>query len=244
MIVSPSNKIYIGQTTNFKKRLNNHKNCNQKTKLYHSFNKHGFSNHKIEVVLDCQESELDFWERFYIKIFDSFNSEHGLNLTDGGNGGRKVSYVPKSQSFKEKMSTIKIGKKRGKFSEEWLNNLSKSSKKAAKRDTFLEERRKGAITRKKNGKDWFDKETKEKISQTLIKYNQTEKGLQQRSKLAVLAKNKFGIKIGKFNSDGELLNTYDSIREAAKSLGINYHKTIMMCCDKNKLAHNYYWKRI
>ena len=136
MITSPSNKIYVGQTTNFKKRYNSHKNSNNtQQKLYYSFNKYGFENHKIEIIHYCNKNELNNWEKFYIKLFDTFSSKHGLNLTSGGNAGRKVSFIPKSQSFKEKMSAIKTGRKRPKFSDEWLENLREAGKRASKRES-------------------------------------------------------------------------------------------------------------
>lgn len=79
-ITSPSNKVYIGQTTNYAKRYSAYKNhrCKGQPKLYNSLNKYGFENHKIELILECLESELNYYERYYQEYYNSVLD--GLNL--------------------------------------------------------------------------------------------------------------------------------------------------------------------
>lgn len=52
-IISPSNKIYIGKTKNIRKRFLKYSNlnCEQQVKLFNSFNKYGFENHNVEILL-------------------------------------------------------------------------------------------------------------------------------------------------------------------------------------------------
>jgi hypothetical protein len=90
MIQSPTLKIYIGKTKNLKKRIQNYnkKQVSSQRRLYNSFSKHGKENHLIRIIFKCEENELNFWEKFFILIFDSFNTENGLNLQKGGEGGR------------------------------------------------------------------------------------------------------------------------------------------------------------
>ena len=85
-ITSPKNKIYIGQSINIKKRFNLYKllHCKNQTKLYNSLNKYGYDNHKFEVLIECNESELNNLEKYYVDLFNTFNSKFGLNLKDGG----------------------------------------------------------------------------------------------------------------------------------------------------------------
>jgi hypothetical protein len=87
-ITSPSGKIYIGQSVDFKRRLTKYRNlrCKTQTKLYNSLKKYGFENHTIEIVKDnikCMTA-LNFYEELYIKKYDTFNTENGLNLRSGG----------------------------------------------------------------------------------------------------------------------------------------------------------------
>jgi group I intron endonuclease len=85
-ITSPTGKIYIGQSANIKSRITNYKNarCKCQQKLYHSIIKYGWDIHIFELIHECQESELNDLEAYYIKLYDTFNTEHGLNLTTGG----------------------------------------------------------------------------------------------------------------------------------------------------------------
>ena len=50
-ITSPSGKVYVGQSVNIERRLKEYKilKCKKQVKLYNSFIKYGFENHKIEI---------------------------------------------------------------------------------------------------------------------------------------------------------------------------------------------------
>jgi len=87
-ITSPSGKIYIGQSINVERRLKTYKyyNCKKQVKLYNSLKKYGFENHTIEIIKDnikCMTA-LNFYEELYIKKYNTFNTENGLNLRSGG----------------------------------------------------------------------------------------------------------------------------------------------------------------
>ncbi len=86
-ITSPTRRIYIGKSVNFKSRLNRYKNlnCKSQTKLYRSLNKYGFNNHTVEIIESCTKEELNEKEKYWIKFYNS-NSEDHLNSTDGGDG--------------------------------------------------------------------------------------------------------------------------------------------------------------
>lgn len=101
-ITNPNNKIYIGKTINFKKRINSYSSLHCKTQklLYRSFVKYGFDNHKIEVLEKFNNDDiLSEKEKFYIKQFNSYNYENdnGLNLTIGGEGIGSVSEYHKKK---------------------------------------------------------------------------------------------------------------------------------------------------
>lgn len=107
-IESPSGKIYIGKTINLKNRMNDYKNlsCKNQPRLYNSFLKYGFDEHIIEILVEGidDEDELNYAEQYFIEEYDSFDTEWGLNLTSGGEGGNL------SEETKRKIGLANKGK--------------------------------------------------------------------------------------------------------------------------------------
>jgi group I intron endonuclease len=120
-ITSPTNKIYIGQSVNIYRRINHYVNimCIDQPKLYHSLVKYGWNAHIFEIIHECEASELNNLEKHYIKIFNSFNTEHGLNLTDGGEGANVT------QETREKIRLCKIGVSRPTSMRKKLSNTKR-----------------------------------------------------------------------------------------------------------------------
>lgn len=106
-ITSPSGKIYIGQSINIKRRIYEHtyNKSNKKSRIYKSILKHGWNAHVFEIIQECQEHELNDLEIYYIKFYNTFNTEHGMNLTEGGNCTKM------SEETKKKMSLVRKGRK-------------------------------------------------------------------------------------------------------------------------------------
>ena len=80
-IISPSNRVYIGQTRDFDKRLMNYKYIKSITKqrrLCESFKKYGAENHIIEFIEECLFEELNVFERKWQDYYD-VTSKKGLN---------------------------------------------------------------------------------------------------------------------------------------------------------------------
>lgn len=137
-ITSPSGKVYIGQSVNIERRFTSYKRMyvknKKQTKLYRSFLKYGVQSHIFEVILECNESELNYNERYYQDLFNSVdcglnckstkcNDKSGrvsketllrMSIASTGNNnwlGRKH-----TRESKDKMSIAKKGKI---HSEEW-----------------------------------------------------------------------------------------------------------------------------
>lgn len=94
----PNDKVYIGQTVNFKKRMNGHKNdssnqnrLNRNCQVNNAIRKYGWDNIKKEILLTCNELEIDEKEREYIKLFNSIDRGFGYNRESGGNLKKIVS---------------------------------------------------------------------------------------------------------------------------------------------------------
>ena len=144
-ITSPSNKIYIGQTVNYKKRLWYYTKlrCKEQIRLYNSFNKYGVDNHIFEIVEKCNVEFLNERERYYQDLYNVIDKNTGLNckLTKTDDRSGKISEETRqkiiksntkpwlgrkhSEETKLKMSIFRKGVK---LTEEWRSSISKSLK--------------------------------------------------------------------------------------------------------------------
>ena len=105
-----NNKVYIGCTvTSLEKRYYEHLyrcfKTDYKSKLYNSIKKYGEENFTIELIEECEVSNIYEIERRYIKEYDSF--KNGMNSTLGGEGCLGYTHSPE---IRKKISkTIKEG---------------------------------------------------------------------------------------------------------------------------------------
>lgn len=78
-IISPTFRVYIGQSTNIKKRFGDYRclDCVGQLKLYASFIKHGVENHTFEILEECSIEMLNERERYFQEKFDVLKT--GLN---------------------------------------------------------------------------------------------------------------------------------------------------------------------
>lgn len=93
-IVSPTGKVYIGQSIDTERRLQEYVNSNKskgQPKLHRSLVKYGFSEHIFEVIEECSVEELNTRERYWQEYYDVL--KEGLNclLTKAGNRSGKMS---------------------------------------------------------------------------------------------------------------------------------------------------------
>lgn len=79
-IVSPSGKIYIGQSVDIEKRFNRYYRleCKSQSRLYNSLLKYGIDKHILSIVVECDKSELNEYERKYQDYYNVIG-ENGLN---------------------------------------------------------------------------------------------------------------------------------------------------------------------
>lgn len=109
---SPSGKSYIGQTTRSlaERAGHNGKNYKGSKLLYEAFQKHGYDNFDIEILIEVKKEQLDDYEKKYIVIFNTL-SPNGYNLTEGGQGF----------SSREKKKVYQYSMTDGSFIKEWNN---------------------------------------------------------------------------------------------------------------------------
>lgn len=82
-----TNEVYVGQSTAIARRWATHKRELKKgihynKHLQRAYNKYGESNFTYEILEQCPKDKLNEREKFYIKMFNSFNA--GFNQDIGG----------------------------------------------------------------------------------------------------------------------------------------------------------------
>lgn len=123
--VSPNGKHYVRQTgQKFWKRWNNgngYKNGNQKY-FERAIEKYGWNNFEHVILKEnLTKEEADYWEKYYIQLWDCTNPSKGYNITPRGNGERHKL----SEETKKKLSEINKGRV---LTEEWKKKISESQK--------------------------------------------------------------------------------------------------------------------
>ncbi len=222
-ITSPTGKIYIGQSVDIKSRWSKHKWSSLRccsTILYRSIRKYGFDNHTFEIIKECKKSELNKLERTYIEKYNTFESNHGMNLTKGGDsnvvlskstiekirraskGNKNSLGMRHSDEAKEKLRIARTGVKK---SEETRRKISEGhiGKKYPNRKRYSEEY-KAECSRKRTGKKNKINGTSKYFGVGLIK---TESNKKWRARIVINKKQKY---IGSFKTEIEAAKAYDN----------------------------------
>ena len=224
-----TNKDYIGITTKtFQKRLNQHKNSSKdpnvpKNKFYNAVLKYGWDNFEGTIITTVQsdtkeelKNSLDNLELYYIQKYDSY--KNGYNSTLGGDG--VLGYGQKE---------VKVYNEFGEYIET-LPSRVEASEKYNVLDTSINDscKRKILSCGKLNGirlvfRDINDEVTQEDIEK--LKHSRI--------------KGEVPVKCYDYYT-GELLNTFNSIKEASKYYNISEDsisksaKKIRKCSRKGK----------
>jgi group I intron endonuclease len=215
-ITSPSNKVYIGQTINFEKRVNHYKklNCKTQIRLYNSLLKYGFDSHKIEIIENCKFDELNNRERYYQELYDCINK--GLNLIYTNTSEKRKLISEETRKKMSESGKIKV------FSKEHRENISK----AERPKIYIN----GVLT-----KTYFTPEHRKKLSDWQIGRIFTAE--HKRNITLGLPKKC----VYQFDLFGNFVNEYESISEAARQNKL-YRQHIGKCCSGGlKTTGKYKW---
>lgn len=226
-------KKYVGQATNLEVRQKTWKSKNHYAgkAIYNARNKYGIDNFGFEILKECDDDELDYWEMYYIKELNT-KVPYGYNMTDGG----EASWVKGkhlSEEWKRKIGEGNKGKKRsteakrkwseahkGKhLSEEHKNKISISVKKSL---SSIETRIKMSESRK-GEKHWLY--GKHHTEETRKKLSEAKKGIPN------IKLSKPVLQIDK--NTNEIIAEFLSISEAQRQLGYN-QSGISNCCNGNR----------
>ena len=231
-ITSPSNRIYIGQSTNISKRFHHYlklQNCNGQIKLYNSFLKYGVDKHLFEIICECANIELNEKERYYQDLYSAVKNGLNLMLTKCDSKSGEM-----SNESKMKMRLTHLGEKNIMF--------GKTHTKEAREE----------ISKTHLGRKLSD-EHKIKIKQNHICHNRGIKMTQEQKNK--ISKTKTGIRMTEENKekirlaskkskevyDSKNLIIYDSCNQAAKELGINRNTLFYYLSGKRKNKTSLRW---
>lgn len=127
-------RVYVGQTVDFNVRYYNHIMCllggRHLKSLQDDFDKYGPAAFDYNIIVECDDSEMDKLEQFYIKELKAFEDDGGYNLTTGGKEGFRLA---KSSLQKLSNSQLELFK-----DPNYVDKICKVRKEVAKRPEFRE----------------------------------------------------------------------------------------------------------
>lgn len=243
MHTSPSNKVYIGITSQDPlKRWGNGSNYSKHKYFYAAIKKYGWDSFKHEILFQgLSEKDAKQREVNLISQYKSNDRGWGYNLTQGGDGVK--GYVPTEETKEKTRRTLKL-----KYED----------------PGYREERRLKALRGEKHPfyRKHFSKETKEKLKIAHLGKKRTPHTQATKQKIAIAnfgkKKPHAGVprspecreKISKANSKAvlqftlnrDLVKEYPSIKEASFQTGVSMQNISKCCLGKVKKSKGFIWK--
>lgn len=238
-------KLYIGSAKNLRKRTNQHiydlmnsRHCNKH--LQSAWNKDGIISFLFIVMEYCEKEKLIEREQHFINLFDFDSQLYNFLPTAGSFLGGK-----RSDEFRKKISEARRGKK---LSDEHCKKLSE----ARRGKKFSDEHRK-SISKGNTGRI-FSEETRQKMSNSLkgriiseesrLKMSEARRGkkLSDEHRKNIIA-NSTGKPVNQIDiHTNEILATFKSASEAARTLGRSASCISSVCNGRQKSAYGYKWQ--
>ena len=235
-------KCYIGETKRKDViwRWNQHKQTIEINKgcpaLRDAVKKYGIDNFEFSVLIICFDDERFKYEIEYIKKYNSV-VPNGYNITNGGEGGGF-----QGKTHTEEVKNIIKNKLKQKYIDnpELKEQMSERNKIVMSNPEVREKIKNGILNSEKWKKVIEDKrignykqikhteEIKNKISESLKKYNATNNT----------------IKIRQYDTTNNLLNEYTSISEASRKTSIQRKIISLYLRGKTNIAGGFIWKYV
>lgn len=222
-ITSPSGKVYIGLSYDIKRRFREYRrlDCKRQVKLYNSFIKYGLDRHEFKIIHVCEEHELNKLEKYYVDLYNSFNSQYGLNLRDGGGQNGRL-----SEETKKKLSIGRMGNKHHNYgknlSKEWREKIS-----AGNKGRKMSESVKDNLRKIHTGKKLSDEQ-----KQAISKFHTGRMGQLCHNSIPII----------QYSLSGEIIKRWDCAIEVTRGLGINQRNITSVCRKRRLTAGGFYWR--
>jgi group I intron endonuclease len=254
-------KCYIGETAKEDPeiRWNQHKGTIRRgvgcPALRDAVNKYGIDNFKFEVLVICFDDNRFDMEKLYIKKYNS-QVPNGYNISAGGMGGSFTGRKHTPETMARIIETTRLYRQNNpdwfeKYREKHREVMSKVDTGAAVKNSKkfqlakAEGRVGGAGKKYKENSD----EIKEKIRQGVLRYYEklnnsgnvpNKVNIEKHRKSMAKA---VGIKLNKYDDNDNLIDSYNSIKGAARESNISY-STLSMALKHNRKAGGFIWKKM
>lgn len=257
-------KMYVGQTIygdDPNKRWKNGTAYRNSPHFWNAIQKHGWDNFEHEVVAShLTLSEANHFEELLIAILNTMDPDVGYNAKSGGENNilseetkkrigdahrgiplsdetkKKLSEIRKgrilSEEHKRKLSAAQKGKNKKPLSEEHKKHLSE----AQKGKTVSEETRR-KISESERGKT-VSTETRKKLSEAQKGKKASEETKRKLREIQAYRKKP----INQYDKNGNLIQRWDSMRDAAYALNINEQNISACCRHVLKTAYGFVWE--
>ena len=260
-----NNKIYIGQSINIKRRFEEHhykpfyqKGDEYNIPLYRAIRKYGVDNFNFEVIEECLPEELNDKEQYWIQYYNSYIQNNcGYNLTYGGDGRATILHEKILNLWDNKKSISVIAKELEICKASVINHLegyiNYSSDEAKKRgyELLKTDKKVKLYDLKLNLLNSFN--NPEEAAKSLnVTVDSIKNCCQHRTHSCkgyilcwenetpnLITKRK---KVLQFDLNGELIQSYIGVNEAARQTQIDSANISRCCNGKAKTAGGYVWK--
>lgn len=272
-------KVYIGQSVRIRKRWIAEKNSafnenseSYETYLSRAFRKYGIENFSFQIIEECEQSQLNEREVYWISYYKSNNENFGYNLNPGGSLKKIESYVNLIiQDLKTTtLTNIEIGAKYG-LSDQTISDINNGKRWFNENQTYpIRDRKRTVKTLTKNQQHLKDihKPNKEELQEDFNKYGVNWKNflltkygvcpttVRRWARLydVKLPKIEQEIKTPKFkmvvkkvlqySKEGVFIKEYENAHDAGRGIGNeDARKHILeVCHGTRKTAYGYIWK--
>lgn len=230
-ITSPSNKVYIGQSVNVKKRWCSYDERTAGPHLIRSFNKYGFDNHIFEVIEECSIEHLNeretYWKQCELdKVNSDFSKVLFCDLHDNGAG-------PRSEQTKIRIGKANKGKKR---TEECKQKISNFQKGRPKPEGYGEK-----VSKALKGKIRSD-ETKQRLSDAKKGIPNLKNRRPKPEGFGEMLPGKPPKSVCRISPiDNNIVETYPSMKLASELTGIDGGAISQCCTGRLKTAGKWKW---
>lgn len=123
-------KVYIGQSNDIKRRWSEHRSKYKikNTELYQAMREFGIEKFTFEAIEECELSELNKREKYWINFYDSLNNGYNMNVRDNLTFKLTKEQVDiiKQDIIKNELSFKQLAKKYD-ISKTWLCQVNKGA---------------------------------------------------------------------------------------------------------------------
>jgi len=228
-LIFPNNKIYIGQTIDFDRRMNEYKNKSNNKKynivVYKAIRKYGWDNVKQEIMFTVPTEFVNELETVMIAEHNATNKKFGYNILEIG---RSTIGFRHSEKTKNRIREQKIGISR---SDEIRKKISKSLKgKYSNSDNpMFDVHRFGKDAPFYNKK--HTEESKNKIGASSKGRKHSEESKEKQSKLITV-----------YSKCGDFIKDFKSISKASVELKTGITSISNNLSNRSKTANGYIFK--